>query len=174
MADDRHDDDRQGRDRLPEGVRLVDAPLLQAQEDRHERRGQTAGDQDVEDQLREHERRVVGVELGRQAEGPGEESVAQEADGVRREREGREEESAARQEPVEEGLGGAEGARDAHDVILTGRQRPVARSVGATGRRTRRHGLIAQAGASAGERERTLAGPHESLQPCERLAMPRV
>ena len=72
-------------------------------EHRHERRGEPGRDQDVEQQLRQHERRVVRVELGAGAVGAGEDPVADEAREIRTEGQDGEQDRALGQEPREQG-----------------------------------------------------------------------
>ena len=78
------------------------APRPQPEEDRDERRREPRLDQDVEQQLGQHERGVVGVELRADAEGAREDAVADQPQDVAAEDERREEGRAARQEPPRE------------------------------------------------------------------------
>ena len=70
--------DREGQDGLRERRRVAGRVPTERREHRHERGREPGGDEDVEQQLREHERRVVRVELGAGAVRPGEDPVADE------------------------------------------------------------------------------------------------
>ena len=72
-------------------------------EDRHERGGQAARHEDVEQELGEDERGVVGVQLRARAIGPGEDPVAHETGPVGRERQHAEQDRPRRHEAGEQG-----------------------------------------------------------------------
>ena len=123
-AGDRHQADRAGQHRPPEVVRRFVAVVVpEPAVDRHERRGQPGRDQDVEGDLRDAERRVVGVELGARAVGVGEDPVADDPGREVAERQDRQQDRAARKDAVEEAAGGRDGGGHAR----TGRVMPVRR-----------------------------------------------
>ena len=78
------------------------AVVAQAGVDRDERGGQAGRHEDVQGDLRDPERRVVGVELGAGAVGVGEHPVADDAHREVRERQDRQDDRAAREDPIEQ------------------------------------------------------------------------
>ena len=82
-------------------------------EDRDERRRQAGLDEDVEQELRQAERRVVGVELGAGAERAGEDPIPHEPHDVAREDEDREDGRPARDETGRGSAGAANQPRHA-------------------------------------------------------------
>ena len=118
-----HEQDGHGQDGPAELGRAVDELTLRATEDGHERGRQAGDDEHVEDELGHDERRVVGIELDARPERSGERPVAQEAHDVARERQGREEHGALRQDdpeppeeaserPAHQGVGPGDGAAE--------------------------------------------------------------
>ena len=96
---DAHDGHAERQDHAAESVGLGGiGPASQADEDRDEGRRQAGLDQDVEQELRQLERGVVGVELRAGAEGAREDPVAQQPHQVAAEEEDREDRRAARHE----------------------------------------------------------------------------
>ena len=102
-AADRHHADRQGEDRLRERRGVAGCVAAERREHRHEGRRQPGRDEDVEQELRQDERRVVRVELGAGAVGAGEDPVTDEAREVGAERQDGEQDRALGQEPREQG-----------------------------------------------------------------------
>ena len=103
-AGDGHDRDRAGQHGPAEVVRRpVVAPIVaQAAVDRHERGRQAGGHEDVEGDLRDPERGVVGVELGAGAVGVGEHAVADDAHREVGQRQDGQDDRAAREDPLEQ------------------------------------------------------------------------
>ena len=111
--DDRHDphhQHRQRQDRPAEvvGRRLAVVPL-EAGEDRDEGRGQSARDDDAEEQFRDQERGLERVELVTDPERLAEDPLADQPKEVADERERREEDGSTRHEPMDQVPGGGDG-----------------------------------------------------------------
>ena len=104
-AGDRHQPDRAGQHGPPElvGGAVVALVVAEPAVDGHERRGQAGRDEDVEGDLRDAERRVVGVELGARAVRVGEDPVADDARHEVAERQDRQQDRAAREDAVDAG-----------------------------------------------------------------------
>ena len=94
--------DRYGEDGPGEVVRLLVPLASKTGEDGHEGRRESGDDEHVEDELGQDEGGVVDVELAAGAERAGEGAVAHEAHDVARQREGREQDGASRQDRDEE------------------------------------------------------------------------
>ena len=111
-GDDAH---RPGEHRPSEGVGGSRVVAAEAREDRDEGRGQAGRHEDVEGDLRDPERRVVGIELGAGAVRVGEDAIAHDAQREVDERERREEQRPrgkdAVDQPAERGAGDALGGR---------------------------------------------------------------
>ena len=97
-ADRGHQDDGIGQDRPAEGHSVTCRLVPEGREQRHERRDQPSGDQDVEGQLRQDEGGIVGVKARAGPVRPCEGPVPHHAHGVCRERQQRQNDGAARQE----------------------------------------------------------------------------
>ena len=97
--------DRQRQHRLREPRRRVGVVATERGEHGDERGREAARHEDVEQQLRQDERGVVGVELRAGAVGAREDAVAHEARAVRREREDGEHDGAGRHVAGEQGAG---------------------------------------------------------------------
>ncbi len=102
---DRHDRDRHRQDGPTKGAGRLPGFGPQADEDRHEGRHQTTRDEDVQGQLGQDERGVVGVERGSGAERVGEHPVADEAHQVAGEGQDREDQGAPWQGSRQHGPG---------------------------------------------------------------------
>ena len=115
-ARDGHQADRSGQHGAPElvGGAVIAVVVAETAVDRHERRRQAGSHQDVEGDLRDAERRVVGVELGAGAVRVGEDAVAHDAGREVGERQDRQEDRAAREDAVEQAAGRRDGGR--HEI----------------------------------------------------------
>ena len=101
-GDHAHREDRQGQDRLTEGLCFGLVFAAKPREDRHERCRDAAGDDDAERQLGDDERGVERVELLPGAKGARQDPVADQAHEVRAEGQDRQEDGATRHETVEQ------------------------------------------------------------------------
>ncbi len=99
---DDHHQDRGGQDGAPEVVRGALVVTAKGRVDRHERRRQASGDEDVERDLGDAERGVVRVELGPRTEGVGEDAVPHDPGDEVDEAQEREQQRAAWEDPVDE------------------------------------------------------------------------
>ena len=123
-AGDGHQADGAGQHRPAEVVRrLVALVVPEPAVDRHERRGQAGRDEDVEGDLGDPEGRVVGVELGAGPVRVGEDPVADDPGREVGERQDRQQDRPAREDPVEQGSDG----RDDGGQRRAGRVMPVRR-----------------------------------------------
>ena len=124
-AGDGHQTDRAGQHRPAEVVRRLVVALVVPEPavDRHERRGQPGRDQDVEGDLGDPEGRVVGIELRAGAVRVGEDPVADDPGREVDERQDRQQDRPAREDPVEQGADG----RDDGGQRRAGRVMPVRR-----------------------------------------------
>ena len=122
-AGDRHQADRAGQHGATEVVRrFVAVVVAEPAVDRHERGGQPGRDQDVEGDLRDAERGVVGVELGAGPVRVGEDPVADDPGREVAERQDRQQDRAAREDPVEEAAGGRDGGGHARTTVSVSRR----------------------------------------------------
>ncbi len=100
-----HDDDRSGQCRPAETIgRLLvpGVPFAEAVVDGHERGGESSRHQDIEGDLRDPERRVVGIELGPGTVGIGEDAVTDHAQREIGEGQDRQDDRAAREDAIDE------------------------------------------------------------------------
>ena len=139
---DGHHRDRAGQHRPAEVVGGLLAVAPEAAEDRHERGGQAGGHEDVERDLGDPERGVVGVELGAGAVRVREDPVPDDAHREVAEAQDREDDRAARHEPLEQ----AEQARAAREGAgaIEGSHRPMMTDAATVTRRHDRWSMIVE------------------------------
>ena len=129
MPDDHdHDGHRERQHRPREGLRAVAAFVRQLGEHRHECGRQPGDDQHIEHQLRQDQRGVVDIELATGSERPREGAVTNEAHDVGHERERREQDDSAGQDPRQLSI-------DRGEHRMRGDERPHGGRVGAAATR---------------------------------------